>query len=77
MSSLQNKHELWLAQTSSCLHVICVFVKVQQREESDEVIARTVSMRLADAAGISYSEIATKAYESGRTELAIKVHKTT
>lgn len=47
--------------------------KVQQREESDEVIARAVSMRLADAAGISYSEIATKAYESGRTELAIKL----
>lgn len=33
-----------------------------------------MSVKLADAAGISYSEIATKAYESGRTELAIKVH---
>ncbi|KAA0713395.1 Vacuolar protein sorting-associated protein 16 -like protein [Triplophysa tibetana] len=47
--------------------------KVQQKEESDEVIAKTVNMRLADASGISYSEIATKAYESGRTELAIKL----
>lgn len=47
--------------------------KVQQKEESDEVIAKSVSVKLADAAGISYSEIATKAYESGRTELAIKL----
>ncbi|KAK2888891.1 hypothetical protein Q8A67_014266 [Cirrhinus molitorella] len=47
--------------------------KVQQKEESDEIIAKTVSVKLADAAGISYSEIATKAYESGRTELAIKL----
>lgn len=36
-----------------------------------------MSVKLADAAGISYSEIATKAYESGRTELAIKVHART
>lgn len=36
-----------------------------------------MSVKLADAAGISYSEIATKAYESGRTELAIKVHACT
>jgi len=36
-----------------------------------------VSVKLADAAGISYSEIATKAYESGRTELAIKVRACT
>ncbi|RXN33531.1 vacuolar sorting-associated 16-like protein [Labeo rohita] len=47
--------------------------KVQQKEESDEGIAKAVSVKLADAAGISYSEIATKAYESGRTELAIKL----
>ncbi len=38
------------------------------------MIAKAVSVKLADAAGISYSEIATKAYDSGRTELAIKVH---
>lgn len=47
--------------------------KVQQKEESDEVIARTISLKLGEAAGISYSEIATKAYECGRTELAIKL----
>ncbi|XP_053493194.1 vacuolar protein sorting-associated protein 16 homolog [Ictalurus furcatus] len=47
--------------------------KVQQKEEADEVIARTISLKLGDAAGISYSEIANKAYECGRTELAIKL----
>ncbi|XP_066522510.1 vacuolar protein sorting-associated protein 16 homolog [Hoplias malabaricus] len=47
--------------------------KVQQKEEADEVIARTISLKLGEAAGISYSEIATKAYECGRTELAIKL----
>ncbi|XP_062303702.1 vacuolar protein sorting-associated protein 16 homolog [Osmerus eperlanus] len=47
--------------------------KVQQKEEADDVIARAVSVKLAEAAGISYSEIATRAYECGRTELAIKL----
>lgn len=47
---------------------------MQQKEEADEVIARNISLKLGDAAGISYSEIANKAYECGRTELAIKVH---
>ncbi|XP_063068517.1 vacuolar protein sorting-associated protein 16 homolog [Engraulis encrasicolus] len=47
--------------------------KVQQKEEADEVVARAVSIKLGEAAGISYSEIATKAYECGRTELAIKL----
>lgn len=59
------------------LFPLCVFMQVQQKEESDEVIAKSVSVKLADAAGISYSEIATKAYESGRTELAIKVRAPT
>ncbi|KAK1798861.1 hypothetical protein P4O66_007145 [Electrophorus voltai] len=47
--------------------------KVQQKEEADENIARAISLKLGEAAGISYSEIATKAYECGRTELAIKL----
>uniref|UniRef100_A0A672PHT0 Vacuolar protein sorting-associated protein 16 homolog n=1 Tax=Sinocyclocheilus grahami TaxID=75366 RepID=A0A672PHT0_SINGR len=54
-------------------HWACYKVAHWQKEESDEVIAKAVSVKLADAAGISYSEIATKAYESGRTELAIKL----
>uniref|UniRef100_A0A674A8X8 Vacuolar protein sorting-associated protein 16 homolog n=1 Tax=Salmo trutta TaxID=8032 RepID=A0A674A8X8_SALTR len=47
--------------------------KVQQKEEPDESIAHAVSMKLGEAAGISYSEIAARAYECGRTELAIKL----
>ncbi|TRY82477.1 hypothetical protein DNTS_029961 [Danionella cerebrum] len=58
---------------------VCRYLKtpeyqgVQQKEESDEDIAKAVNTKLADAAGIFYSEIATKAYESGRIELAIKL----
>uniref|UniRef100_A0A3B3R9I6 Vacuolar protein sorting-associated protein 16 homolog n=1 Tax=Paramormyrops kingsleyae TaxID=1676925 RepID=A0A3B3R9I6_9TELE len=47
--------------------------KVQQKEEADEVIARMVSLKLGETAGISYSDIAARAYECGRTELAIKL----
>ncbi|XP_062853841.1 vacuolar protein sorting-associated protein 16 homolog isoform X2 [Trichomycterus rosablanca] len=47
--------------------------KVQQKEEADDIIAKAISLKLGDAAGISYSEIANKAYECGRTELAIKL----
>uniref|UniRef100_A0A8L0DSR5 Vacuolar protein sorting-associated protein 16 homolog n=1 Tax=Oncorhynchus mykiss TaxID=8022 RepID=A0A8L0DSR5_ONCMY len=47
--------------------------KVQQKEEPDESIAHAVSVKLGEAAGISYSEIAARAYECGRTELAIKL----
>ena len=47
--------------------------QVQQKEEPDESIAHAVSVKLGEAAGISYSEIAARAYECGRTELAIKV----
>ncbi|KAG9349381.1 hypothetical protein JZ751_027824, partial [Albula glossodonta] len=44
-----------------------------KKEEADEVIARAISLKLGEAAGISYSEIAARAYECGRTELAIKL----
>ncbi|CAL8306793.1 unnamed protein product [Merluccius merluccius] len=47
--------------------------KVQQKGDSDDVIVRCISSRLAEAPGISYSHIASKAYDSGRTELAIKL----
>lgn len=49
------------------------FAQVQQKEEADEAIARMVSLKLGETAGISYSDIAARAYECGRTELAIKV----
>ena len=60
---------LWLLK----VYILLLACQVQQKEEADDVIARAVSVKLAEAAGISYSEIATRAYECGRTELAIKV----
>ncbi|XP_028998348.1 vacuolar protein sorting-associated protein 16 homolog [Betta splendens] len=47
--------------------------KVQQKDLSDEAIARAVCVKVADSPGVSYSDIAAKAYECGRTELAIKL----
>uniref|UniRef100_A0A667ZND7 Vacuolar protein sorting-associated protein 16 homolog n=1 Tax=Myripristis murdjan TaxID=586833 RepID=A0A667ZND7_9TELE len=47
--------------------------KVQQKDLSDEAIARAVCLKVGDSAGVSYSHIAAKAYECGRTELAIKL----
>lgn len=48
-------------------------VQVQQKDLSDEAIARAVCVKVGDSPGVSYSHIAAKAYECGRTELAIKV----
>uniref|UniRef100_A0A8C5RV97 Vacuolar protein sorting-associated protein 16 homolog n=1 Tax=Laticauda laticaudata TaxID=8630 RepID=A0A8C5RV97_LATLA len=47
--------------------------KVQQRDKSDEELAQVINQKLGDAVGISYSDIATQAYESNRPELAIKL----
>ncbi|XP_040295582.1 vacuolar protein sorting-associated protein 16 homolog isoform X2 [Bufo bufo] len=47
--------------------------KVQQKEKSDEEVAQAINQKLGDTAGISYSEIASKACDCGRTELAIKL----
>uniref|UniRef100_A0A672YPR7 Vacuolar protein sorting-associated protein 16 homolog n=1 Tax=Sphaeramia orbicularis TaxID=375764 RepID=A0A672YPR7_9TELE len=47
--------------------------KVQQKDLSDEAIARAVCLKVGDSPGVSYSHIAAKAYECGRTELAIKL----
>ncbi|CAK6981606.1 vacuolar protein sorting-associated protein 16 homolog [Scomber scombrus] len=47
--------------------------KVQQKDLSDESISRAVCMKVGDSAGVSYSDIAAKAFECGRTELAIKL----
>uniref|UniRef100_A0A8C6XVC9 Vacuolar protein sorting-associated protein 16 homolog n=1 Tax=Naja naja TaxID=35670 RepID=A0A8C6XVC9_NAJNA len=47
--------------------------KVQQRDKSDEELAQVINQKLGDAVGISYSDIATQAYESNRQELAIKL----
>lgn len=55
--------------------VICkrCHFQVQQKEKTDEEVAQAINQKLGDAAGISYSEIASKACDCGRTELAIKV----
>uniref|UniRef100_U3K2U4 Vacuolar protein sorting-associated protein 16 homolog n=1 Tax=Ficedula albicollis TaxID=59894 RepID=U3K2U4_FICAL len=47
--------------------------KVQQKDKSDEEVAQAINQKLGDTAGISYSDIATRAYDCGRAELAIKV----
>ncbi|KAG7231904.1 hypothetical protein INR49_010109 [Caranx melampygus] len=47
--------------------------QVQQKDLSDEAIARAVCVKVGDSPGVSYSDIAAKAYECGRTELAIKL----
>lgn len=45
--------------------------KVQQKHESDESLAYAISQKLGDTPGVSYSEIASKAIDCGREELAI------
>ncbi|NXB11156.1 VPS16 protein, partial [Cnemophilus loriae] len=47
--------------------------KVQQKDKSDEEVAQAINQKLGDTAGISYSDIATRAYDCGRAELAIKL----
>uniref|UniRef100_A0A3Q3FK84 Vacuolar protein sorting-associated protein 16 homolog n=1 Tax=Labrus bergylta TaxID=56723 RepID=A0A3Q3FK84_9LABR len=47
--------------------------KVQQKDLSDDAIARAVCVKVGDSPGVSYSHIAAKAYDCGRTELAIKL----
>ncbi|XP_020601018.1 vacuolar protein sorting-associated protein 16 homolog [Orbicella faveolata] len=47
--------------------------KVQQANVDDEEIARAINSKLGETPGISYSEIASKAVDCGRTQLAIKV----
>uniref|UniRef100_I3KMA4 Vacuolar protein sorting-associated protein 16 homolog n=1 Tax=Oreochromis niloticus TaxID=8128 RepID=I3KMA4_ORENI len=47
--------------------------KVQQKDLTDDAIARAVCVKVGDSPGVSYSDIAAKAYECGRAELAIKL----
>uniref|UniRef100_A0A667IZV5 Vacuolar protein sorting-associated protein 16 homolog n=1 Tax=Lynx canadensis TaxID=61383 RepID=A0A667IZV5_LYNCA len=46
---------------------------VQQKDVSDEDVARAINQKLGDTPGVSYSDIAARAYGCGRTELAIKL----
>ncbi|XP_047136937.2 vacuolar protein sorting-associated protein 16 homolog isoform X1 [Hydra vulgaris] len=47
--------------------------KVRQADIADELLAKNIAEKLKNAPGISYADIATKAYERGRTELALKL----
>ncbi|XP_071942390.1 vacuolar protein sorting-associated protein 16 homolog [Antedon mediterranea] len=47
--------------------------KVQQTHVADDQIARAIQSKLGDTPGISYSEIASKAWECGRAGLAVKL----
>ncbi|KAI3365893.1 hypothetical protein L3Q82_000872 [Scortum barcoo] len=47
--------------------------RCSRKDLSDEAIARAVCVKVGDSPGVSYSHIAAKAYECGRTELAIKL----
>ena len=50
-----------------------LFKQVQQANDDDEEIARAINFKLGETPGISYSEIASKAVDCGRTRQAIKV----
>ena len=50
-----------------------MFFQVQQTSVDDESIARAIAQKLGDTPGVSYSEVANRAIECGRTELAIRV----
>lgn len=41
--------------------------------KDDEDIAQAIAAKLGDTPGISYTEIASKAWDCGRPELAIRV----
>jgi hypothetical protein len=46
---------------------------VQQTNKDDEDIAQAIAAKLGDTPGISYTEIASKALDCGRTQLTIRV----
>ncbi|CAB3999378.1 vacuolar sorting-associated 16 homolog [Paramuricea clavata] len=47
--------------------------KVQQTNKDDEDIAQAIAAKLGDTPGISYTEIASKALDCGRTQLTIRL----
>ncbi|CAH3162270.1 unnamed protein product, partial [Porites evermanni] len=53
--------------------LLFLFKQVQQANVDDEEIARAINSKLGETPGISYSEIASKAVDCGRTHLAIKL----
>lgn len=50
-----------------------LFNQVQQDTVDEHELAREIAKKLGDTPGISYTEIATKAYNRGKSALAIEV----
>ena len=59
----------------SSLKLVQRVQQVQQANVDDEEVACAINSKLGETPGISYSEIASKAVDCGRTHLAIKVSK--
>ena len=55
------------------LNSMSLLTQVQQTNIDDEAVARSIALKLGDTPGVSYSEIANKAIECGRTQLAVRV----
>ena len=55
------------------LKLVQLVQQVQQANVDDEEVACAINSKLGETPGISYSEIASKAVDCGRTHLAIKV----
>lgn len=53
--------------------ILNTILQVQQDNIDDNEIAKSIADKLGDTPGISYTEIASKALDRGRTALAIKV----
>ena len=47
--------------------------KVQQDDIDDNLLAKKIAEKIGESPGISYTEIASKALDRGRSSLAIKV----
>uniref|UniRef100_A0A3Q3IFB9 Vacuolar protein sorting-associated protein 16 homolog n=1 Tax=Monopterus albus TaxID=43700 RepID=A0A3Q3IFB9_MONAL len=66
-------HYLKIPDYQGVSRVLKHWASCKQKDLSDESIARAVCVKVGDSPGVSYSHIAAKAYECGRTELAIKL----
>ncbi|KAH3699993.1 hypothetical protein DPMN_074956 [Dreissena polymorpha] len=53
--------------------MVSLCLQVQSKGEDDEQVARAIADKLGDTPGVSYSDVANKALEVGRNDLAIRV----
>lgn len=65
----------WVTETDrGRLRKLFYLSQVQQKGENDEDVARAIAKKMGDTPGVSYSDIAGKALEVGRPDLAIRVN---